>query len=62
MWALASLMVSITKAISRGLFVERITTFTPTTKSIASIVDDRCKVLFLQNKKYTQYVVFTFIM
>ena len=50
-WALASLVVSRTKATSRGPHVERIETFTPTTKPIASIVDGQCRVLFLWNEK-----------
>ena len=33
-------MVSITKAMSRGPYVERIEIFTPSTKPFASIVDD----------------------
>ena len=55
-------MVSITKAMSRGPHVERIETFNHSTKPIASIVDDQCRVLFLWNEKYMYKVLYAIMM
>ena len=54
-------MVSITKAMSGGPHVERIEIFIHSTKPIASILDDQCRVSFLWNEKY-MYQVFYAIM